>query len=488
VQFNSIRFKASVLYSVILAVILTVFSSVIYFGARNILYHDLDEDLKIKAEEIAGILSAYEQIQHSEGYPLARILQMLSNKGISKNQSVVIDDLWKSEIKTLNLKNDYISVANTQGHALLVSNNFTQKINSLFRKQFPSFSREVSYKSLLNDKFKLRAIALPVSYHRSQLVIEVGTPLEPVLKILNKILVFIIASVIVVLVLTSFIGSIFARDALKPVLAVANLADNITHKDLTARIGEQQVDAEMKHLVHSFNGMIYRLEQSFNHISEFSSHVAHELKTPLAIIKGEIELVLEGDENPEEYKNVLEKCLEETDRTIRVIKDILLLARFDYKPDVFKFEKFKLIQFLEEIYEHSQVFASSKNIEVKLDAPKKNIFVNGDRVHLRRLFLNLITNAVKFTPRKGEIGISIRVKDSKAYVDISDTGEGVSSADLSKIFNKFFRVRKDEQTAEPGTGLGLSIALSIAKAHKGDIKVKSRLHEGTTFTVILPLA
>ena len=487
-QFNSIRFKASVLYSAILAIILIVFSSLIYYSVRNILYQDLDKDLRIKAEEISDILSAYKQIQRSEGQPLGLIPQILRNEGSGKSQTVVIDDLWKSELETLNLKNDYINVSNIHGRSLFVSNNFTKSVSSSFRKQFPSFLKGVVYKSLLNDKFKLRAINLPVLYHRSQLVIQVGTPLDPVTKVLNKILAFIVAAVVILPVLTGFIGGMFARNALKPVLAVADMADNITHKDLTARIKRQQTDEEMKYLVNSFNTMIDRLEKSFNHINEFSSHVAHELKTPLAIIKGEIELALEGNGNLKEYKTVLENCLEETDRTIRIIKDLLLLTKLDYRPGIFKFEKFNIVRFIGEIYEQSKVFASLKNIEVKLNVPRKNIFVNGEKTHLRRLFLNLITNAVKFTPRKGKIDISINAKNSKTCIDITDTGEGISEEDLSKIFNKFFRIRKEEQTPEPGTGLGLSIALSIAKAHKGEIKVKSRLDQGTTFTVILPLA
>ena len=165
-------------------------------------------------------------------------------------------------------------------------------------------------------------------------------------------------------------GSIFARSILKPVTAVVNLADNITHKDLTARIKVQQVDEEMKHLISSFNAMIDRLEQSFSHISEFSSHVAHELKTPLAIMKGEIELALGQDRDEKECNRVLLGCHDEIERMIRIINDLLLLARLDYKPDVFKFEKIDLVKFLGDFYEHSRVLASSKNIEVKF--PEKN--------------------------------------------------------------------------------------------------------------------
>jgi len=487
-RFNSIRFKASVLYSITLAVILILFSSVIYYSIRNILYNDLDKTLKIKAEELATILYTYNQIERSGNYPLNHMLDILRSKAGVKSEKAVINDIWKAQFKVLDLKNDYINVLNIQRRSLLISNNFTQDISSLFRKQCPFSLKNVIYKTLSNEEIRLRAINLPITYYHSQLVIQVGTPLDHVIQILNKTLLFIIITAIILLVLTSFIGSIFARSILKPVTAVVNLADNITHKDLTARIKGQQIDEEMKHLINSFNAMIDRLEQSFSHISEFSSHVAHELKTPLAIMKGEIELTLGQDRDVKEYNRVLLGCHEEIGKMIRIINDLLLLARLDYRPDVFKFEKIDLVQFLGEIYEHSKVLASSKDIEIKLNTPARNVFINGDKIHLQRLFFNLINNALKFTPEKGEIDISMDIRNSNVYIDITDTGEGIAEENLPKIFDKFFHTYSGKEDSESGTGLGLNIALSIARAHKGDIKVKSQLHQGATFTVILPLA
>ena len=487
-QLNSIRFKASVLYSLILAVILIIFSSIVYHSVRMALFRDLDNELRIKAEEVATILHAYEKVKRFEAQSLGDILDILRGKGIDNSKRMIVDDLWRSRFDVLNLKNDYINVLNLNGHQILKSKNFTREINALFEKQFPFSLKSVVYRTLIKDKLKLRAVNLQVTYRRFPLVIQVGTPLSPVIKILNNILFFIIAAVAVLLVLTSFVGSIFAHNALKPVNAVTNLADKITYMNLHERIQEQQADAEMEQLVNSFNVMIGRLENSFNHINEFSSHVAHELKTPLAIIKGEIELALSKDRDSEEYRKVFADCLEEIDRIIKIIRDLLLLAKLDYKPEVFKFEKLNLTQFIAEIYEYSEVLASSKNIETKLNIPNANIFVKGDKIHLRRLFLNLINNAVKFTPARGKVDISLTMKDSSAYIDITDTGEGIQEENLHKIFNKFFRVYNNEQTPESGTGLGLNIALSIAKAHKGDIKVTSQLLNGTTFTTILPLA
>ncbi|HDZ76653.1 MAG TPA: HAMP domain-containing protein [Candidatus Omnitrophica bacterium] len=488
-QFNSIRFKASVFYSTILAVILVVFGTIIYISTSYILYRDLNHDLKIKAEEISTILHVYEEVRQFESHPSGYTLGIFrKGESGSINEKAIIDDLWRKEFNLLNLKNDYINVVNINGVFLLTSNNFTEDIASLFREQFPFSLEKTVYKSVVAGKIKLQVINLPVSYYSSRLAIQVATPLEPVTKELGSILFFIIISALSLLILTSFAGGILTRAILQPVMDVSNLADKITHKDLTLRVQEQQTDEEMRHLVSSFNAMIGRLEKSFSHINEFSSYVAHELKTPLAIIKGEMELALRQERNSEEYKNVLEGCLEETDRIIRIIRDLHLLAKLDYKPDIFKFEKFNIVQFLNEIYEHSKVLSSSKNIEVKLNVPKKDIFINGDTIHLRRLFLNLINNAVKFTPQKGEIDISIAIKDSNVCIDITDTGEGISEENLPKIFDKFYRIHKEELASESGTGLGLNIALTIARVHNGDIKVKSRLRQGTTFTVVLPLA
>ncbi len=485
-RINSIRFKASILYSAILAVILIIFGSCIYFSIHNILFHDLDEELRIKAEEIAGILNAYELIQRHENHPLYDLLEIFENRGLRKDR-IIIDDLWRTQVKALNLQHDFINVINTRGNSILVSNNFSKDISDLLKKDFSFSLTDTYYKSFGNERLKLRAVNYPIFFQNVKVVVQVATSLEPITGKLRRILLFIICAIIGILIITSFTGGLFAHNVLKPVVAVTNLADNITHKNLNQRIKTEQPDEEMKRLVNSFNVMIERLEGSFNHINEFSSHVAHELKTPLAVVKGEIELALEHERPSEEYKRVLNECLEEIDCMIRVIKDLLLLAKLDYKPEIFKFERMNMVQFFNEIYEHSKILATQKDIKIKYSSLKGDVFIKGDRVHLRRLFLNIISNAVTFTSRGGEIALRLAVKDENVHIDISDTGEGISSENIKKIFNKFYRAPKDEARSDAGTGLGLSIALSIAKAHNGTITAQSQLHKGTTFTVVLPL-
>lgn len=486
-QINSIRFKASVLYSCLLAVILSVFSGVIYLNVKNILYKDLNEELRIKARETTNILYAYEKIQYSTRHPVAQMLEMLKRQELGINQKMIIDDLWRSQVEALNLKYDFIHLTDARGREILSSNNFRDDVFALFKEQLPPAEKYVIYKTLKNEKYRLRAISMPVKFSNVQLFLQIGTSLNPTDTVLKNILVFMAGAVIVLLLLTSFFGAIFANSVLRPVKEVSDLADSITHKSLSGRITGKKTDEEMEQLVNSFNGLIGRLEKSFGHINEFSSHAAHELKTPLAIIRGEIELALDGEKKPGQYREVLQGCLEEIDRLIKVIKDLLLLAKLDYKPEVFSFEDLEVTGFLQEIHEQSKILAEQKNVAVDLVLPDEKITLKADKVHLRRLFHNIIHNAIKFTPPGKNITIRARLQDKKCLIDISDTGEGISEEHLARLFDKFFRVHKDDDKTDPGTGLGLSIALSIARAHNGDITVQSRLGEGTTFTIILPV-
>ncbi len=487
-QFNSIRFKASILYSSILALILCIFSLVVYLSIRSILYHDLDEGLKIKAKEITNILYAYEQIERSRERPLGALLEMLRSEGIGTNQKMIIDDLWRSQLETLNLKNDFINILNIRGRRILNSHNLNKDVASLFSKEFPFELNKILFKTLSNEKYKLRVINLPIKFHHSQLVIQVGTSLEEISNVLYRLLLFMGGTMVFLLVVSSFIGRIFAENILSPVKEVADLANKITHKDLTVRIEEKKIDIEMKVLVNAFNVMIKRLETSFGHINEFSSHAAHELKTPLAILRGEIELALDKERSPFEYKKVLEDCLSEIDRMVKVVKDLLLLAKLDYKPEVFHFERIDLIPFLNEIYEQSKILAEPKRIDVEFKLPDTSIMVDADKVHLRRLFHNVIGNAIKYISDNRAVTLTANIKATQCVIDIEDTGDGISEENLGKVFNKFFRAHQDDEKSESSTGLGLNIALSIAKAHKGEITVKSPPGKGTTFTVILPLA
>jgi len=163
------------------------------------------------------------------------------------------------------------------------------------------------------------------------------------------------------------------------------------------------------------------------------------------------------------------------------------LAQFEYKLEIFKMEKMDLTPFLKDIYQHSKVLAAEKNINLELSTKDDPLWMEGDATHLRRVFFNLIHNAVKFTPAGGGIQIITEVVGQQVFISIKDTGIGIPQEYQDKVFDKFYRIRAAEQQPMEGNGLGLSMARAIARAHKGDITFESEVDKGSVFKVNLPI-
>jgi two-component system, OmpR family, heavy metal sensor histidine kinase CusS len=486
-RLNSIRFKSTILYSSILFIILAGYNSALFFSIHRILIRGVDEKLKIKAEEISHIFQAYEKVDDISSQPRGLLEDLLHGSRFVPSRRLIVDDIWRANFETLKLKEDYINVLNVEGEPLLHSQNMQDEVFHLLHQQFRYSTLKEYISNVSNDSFRLRVINYPYAYKgRLSLIIQVATPIVSTYQFLYKLALLLLIASVVILLLTSFMGAFFAKKILKPVVSITEAADNISHKDLSIRIQLKETDMEIRRLIQSFNSMIDRLEKSFKHVNEFNSHVAHELKTPLAVIRGELELAVDQIEDHVTDKKILEDCLEEIDQMIRIVKDLLLIARVDYNPQVLQFEELAAEDFFSEIFEHSKILAMDKKIDVVMDSVPAGLSIKGDKVHLRRLFLNIIMNAIKFTPPGGTVGISIHPEENFLHIDITDTGEGIAQENLSKIFDKFFHIENGEKTTETGSGLGLSIALSIAKAHQGDITVASKPNKGSKFTVSLP--
>lgn len=273
---------------------------------------------------------------------------------------------------------------------------------------------------------------------------------------------------------------------IKPIKEVAKAAESITHEDLSRRVKVDNASEETQFLVKAFNDMISRLEAAFAYITESSSYIAHELKTPLAIMRGEAEVALKKERDKEEYKKVIIGSLEETMRMFKIIEDLLLLTRVNYRSNDLQLQPLDLSQFVLVLFEKAKILAAGKNIMVNVQVSETTALVNADEPTLRRLFLNLIDNAIKYTPQNGKIDILAHFETDRIRISIADTGIGIEQRNLSRLFDKFFRIAEKTKDIAPSSGLGLSIAQSIAKLHQGEIMVFSQIGKGTVFTVDLP--
>ena len=245
----------------------------------------------------------------------------------------------------------------------------------------------------------------------------------------------------------------------------------------------------------TFNEMITRLDQSFRQIKQFSSDASHELKTPLTILRGEVEVTLRKERTSSEYQQILRSNLEEIDRMTQIVEDLLLLSRADNGEIQLNRKEMNLSEIFEEIVPQAHILAQSKNLHIQTFLPEEEVTILGDRLRIRELFLNLIENAIKYTEEGGAITIHLsknsatssgkdggnrleRRKNGLAEITVTDTGIGIAKEDQERIFDRFFRVDKARSREQGGSGLGLSICKWIVEAHQGKISVESELGKG----------
>ncbi len=487
-KFNSLRFEISILHTAILGVILIVFSSVLYF-ISHASFLKIDQQLKIKAEAVDASIKTYFNALEDDPEALTKAVQKtiaMKPEGLFSIGLRKISADWVKQSEALDLGGDYINFFDRDKKGVISSPNLDKGFRDIFLENASIPQGEtVAFRTLTYHHKSMRVITYPLAgYLPGEYFIQIGIAQDPVMQQLRNWLYSILISLPLILFLTGFVGRRQAARILAPVNEITRMANKITHQDLSARIKAKHFDREMGSLIDSFNDMIARLERSFKHIEEFSYHVAHELKTPLTIITGETDLILRKERSKEEYQQALRIVFEESQRVLNTIEDLLLLAKLDYSSEVLNFEEFDFMEFFSEVCEQSRILASKRSIVINLstDGIRSPAMIKGDRLNLRRVFFNIIDNAIKFTPLGQRIDIKIKADQGKIETAVSDYGPGIAPENLNRIFDKFFRV----DYTIPGNGLGLNIALTIVKLHKGEILVESRIDQGTSFKIILP--
>jgi two-component system, OmpR family, heavy metal sensor histidine kinase CusS len=280
-------------------------------------------------------------------------------------------------------------------------------------------------------------------------------------------------------------GYLLARQALAPVDRMAATADEITATQLDRRLHEPNPDDELGRLACTLNGMIARLERSFQEVRRFTADAAHELRTPLAILRNEAEVALRIPRESEQYRECLENMLEEIEHLSRLSEALLFLFREDAGLGAHTSDLLNLDQIVRAVADDIRVVAAEQNLELVLDALRP-CQVLGNAEQLRRLLFNLLDNAIKFTQEGGSINIRVERQKGQAKVIIEDSGIGIAPEHLPRIFDRFYRVDSARSRRTGGNGLGLSICKSIAEAHQGFIEVVSQPGRGTQVALTLP--
>ncbi len=276
------------------------------------------------------------------------------------------------------------------------------------------------------------------------------------------------------------------RRALAPVTKLTNAVEKIHENNLGKKIPRTNNGDELDRLTEVFNAMTARLDDSFNRIREFTLHASHELKTPLTVLWGETETRLRDESLAPDERERLASQLDEVRRLSKIVDGLTLLAKADAGQVALQFETVRLDELVRDNFADAQILAEPHGIKVELETCEE-ISVRGDRHRLRQLLLNLADNAVKYNQPQGRITMSLRRADNFAEFKIANTGAGIPSEILPRVFDRFFRGDPAHENTIEGCGLGLSIAQWIVSAHNGNIQINSVPSQLTTVTVRLPL-
>jgi heavy metal sensor kinase len=318
------------------------------------------------------------------------------------------------------------------------------------------------------------------------LLIEEGESAAPITATLHAWLAVLILGLAVLIFGAAVGGALLVTWALKPIGRIITSAERISSHNLSERLPVPDTRDELEQLSLALNSMIRRLDDAFQHNQRFLADASHELRTPLAIIQGELESVVEQMGGKPEVQNITGSALEEMERLKKIVEGLFALSRLDAGEAQQESAAFDLGELAATTADQMGLLAEDKNVSIRSEfAPK--VVVRGDRARLKQVLVNLLDNAINYTPEGGKIDVRVTSRNGKAVLEVSDNGIGIPGEAIPHLFERFFRVDKARSREGGGAGLGLSIVKSICTAHNGQVDVESKEGEGSRFTVELPL-
>ncbi len=296
-------------------------------------------------------------------------------------------------------------------------------------------------------------------------------------------------------------GYLLSRRVLHPIDQITKTAERITANGLDSRITIENPHDELGRLVQTLNMMLDRLDLSFAELKRFTADAAHELRTPLTLLRSQLEVTLRQARSDEEYERALRSALDDTQRVCSLAEQLLELTRGDDDNRLATNDSVPVAALIADVVAQLKPLAEAKGVVIEVDPslawtsreyegkgtdPTSAVAVSGDCVRLRRLFLNVLENAVKYTPAGGQVRLHADTSQDAVTIHVVDSGCGITEEHLPRVFDRFYRVDRSRTTTTGGTGLGLAICRSIAEAHSGTIEISSTPTEGTDVAVFLP--
>ena len=454
----TLRLRLTLWYSAVLAVIIGFFGVAVYAILAASLIRQIDFNLTTAAEDI---------IQASSASPLLQSINIPPNLDQFGGPNVYAQ-VW--------------TTGGTLANQSASLGNYSKPLDSYGLAEGHQSRRDVHVTGV-----HLRVLTVPMRTMDGTLVgyVQTASDLRVVDSAQNALLIILIGGGVIAVLSAALIGWMTARQALQPLETITQTALRITRADdLSRRIPMNGPPKdEVSRLGMAFNESLERLERLFNAQRRFLADVSHELRTPLTAIRGNVDLLRRiGSAD----RTSLDAIQSEAERMSRLVGDLLLLAQAEAGNLPLARNPVELDTLLLEVFREAQILSAGVSVTIgEID----QALVMGDRDRLKQLLLNLVSNALKFTPEGGRVTLGLACVNEWARLTVSDTGLGIPPEELAHIFERFYRVDKARSRTQGGAGLGLSIAQRIAQMHGGRIEAMSEgASRGATFCVWLPLA
>lgn len=460
-MFDSVRTRLTLWYAGVLALSLVAFAFLVYYAAAAIFHERQDESLRSTAQTV---VSAY-------------LEELAEVKSPTRASEVLLSEMA--------FPDRYVELTDSGGRPVAWSRNLSANLFPISSQALGEARQHGVGFATVNS---LRVAIVPLSTDKDPGFAAVAEPLSVIEEGLRRLRRDFYAGVPLILLLTSAGGYFLARKSLSPIALMNRQTRRITVERLSSRLDVTNPRDELGELATTINDLLTRLEVSFKEQQRFIADASHELRTPLAVLRGETEVALSQTREVREYQESLALIKDEAERLSRIVEDLFVLAGQPIDtPAALMKEPVSLNEVVDDCWRAAQVLAAPKGLRLNLDEGSNSLALRGDEELLKRMLLNLLDNAVKYTPEGGEITLKLTSQNGSALVTVSDTGIGIPKDDQSKIFDRFYRVDKARSRALGGAGLGLSIVRWIVEAHAGKIYVETRSGGGSTFTIELPL-
>lgn len=455
-MFDSVRTKLTLWNVSILALAIIGFAALTYYFSVRVLSRELDLRLEEMSRNLAVALEA-EAVEENRA-----------------DEQTIVETVNEFQFR------DYQFIV-TADDGRLITSTSDFKIPPQNRSPFADVRIE-------NEKF--RVFDSPLEFGQKRYRLMVFHSLREQMTFENRLLKIFLVAVPFALLLSGFGGYFLARKSLAPVVEMSEQAEKISAKNLDERLSIKNERDEIGKLARIFNDLLARLENSFERQKRFMADASHELRTPLAIVRGETEVALSKDNRAaQDYQTSLTIVADESRRLTQIVEDLFTLARADAGQFQTNFAPVYLDEIVGEAVRSMRVLAEKRNIKTEFSSASEMPF-DGDESLLRRLFLNLLDNAVKYNRDGGTISVVCEKNKETFRIKIIDSGRGIPPAEQANIFERFYRVDKararQTETETSGAGLGLSIAQWIAEIHHGRIELTSSDEKGSVFEISFP--